>query len=339
MSALQFVWFLLICILFVGFFFLEGFDFGVGMASGLITRTDSEKNTMLDIIGPHWVVNETWLVTAGGAMFASFPMWYASLFSGYYILFMLVLTGLILRGVSFEFANHAETSRGRHIWYNFFVFGSLLAPLMLCIIFFSMIQGVPIDANGDARLHFFDIINWLSLIGGIAGVLMSLIHGLNYTRLTTSGVLRDRARKLNRYLYPLLFVGEVVFALLVIFQTDFFTNKPVSSTIITLLIVLMSLLGAWGVYQDNEALSLVGSGLSLAFVVILIFNGLFPRVMIATNPAHSILIKNASSSPTALSIMTIVVCVLLPIVLIYFIWSYIIFAKRIPSSKKVAESR
>lgn len=334
MSALQFIWFVLICVLFVGFFFLEGFDFGVGMASGIIARTDEEKQTMLDIIGPHWVVNETWLVTAGGAMFASFPMWYASLFSGYYIMFFLVLVGLIIRGVSFEFANHAETARGRHLWYNTFVIGSLLAPLILCMIFFSMIQGVPINAHGDLSLGFFDIVNWLSLVGGIAGVLMSLIHGLNYVRLTTSGILRERAENLNRFLYPILFVGEVVFALLVFFQTDFFQNKLVSSTIITLLIVVMSLLGAWGVYKHHEAWSLAGSGLSLAFVVILIFNGLFPRVMIATNPAHNILIKDASSSPTALKVMTIVVCILLPIVLIYFIWSYIIFAKRTPSTKK-----
>lgn len=333
MTALQFIWFILICVLFVGFFFLEGFDFGVGMASGIIARTDEEKQTMLRIIGPHWVVNETWLVTAGGAMFASFPMWYASLFSGYYIMFLLVLVGLILRGVSFEFAEHAETKRGRHLWYNVFVFGSLVAPLMLCIIFFSMIQGVPINAQGDMHAGFFDIINWLSLVGGIAGVLMSLIHGLNYTRLTTTGILRERARNLNRYLYPVLFVGEVVFALLVIFQTDFFTTKPVSSTLITLLIVLMSIIGTWGTYKDHEGWSLIGSGLSLAFVVILIFNGLFPRVMIATNPANSILIKNASSSPAALTIMTIVVCILLPIVLIYFIWSYYIFKQRVPSGK------
>ncbi|NVY96639.1 cytochrome d ubiquinol oxidase subunit II [Lactobacillus sp. DCY120] len=337
MTTLQLVWFLLICVLFVGFFFLEGFDFGVGMASGIIARTDAEKDTMLHIIGPHWVVNETWLVTAGGAMFASFPLWYASLFSSYYIMFLLVLTGLILRGVSFEFAGHAETQKGRHFWYNMFVFGSFFAPFILCMIFFSMIQGVPLDANGDGQLMFFDFVNWLSIVGGVAGVLMSVIHGLNYTRLTTTGILRERAQKLNRILYPVLFVGEVVFALLVIFQTDFFTAKPISSTIITLLIVVMSLVGAWGVYQDREISSLLGSGLSLAFVVILIFNGLFPRVMIATNPAHNILIKDAASSPMALQIMTIVVCVLLPIVLIYFIWSYVIFAHRVPSDKKVVE--
>lgn len=337
MSALQFIWFLLICVLFVGFFFLEGFDFGVGMASGIIARTEEEKSVMLDIIGPHWMVNETWLVTAGGAMFASFPMWYASLFSGYYIMFLLVLVGLIIRGVSFEFANHAETSRGRNFWYNTFVLGSLLAPLMLCIIFFSMIQGVPINAKGDLNLGFFDIINWLSLVGGIAGVLMSLIHGLNYVRLNTTGILRERAEDLNRFLYPILFVGEVVFALLVFFQTDFFKEKFVSSLIITLLIVVMSLIGAWGVYKNHEGWSLAGSGLSLSFVVILIFNGLFPRVMIATNPVHDILIKDASSSPTALKVMTIVVCILLPIVLIYFIWSYLIFTKRTPSHKKVMD--
>ncbi|UQS82978.1 cytochrome d ubiquinol oxidase subunit II [Bombilactobacillus thymidiniphilus] len=335
MTALQFLWFILICVLFSGFFFLEGFDFGVGMAAGIIARNDEEKSTMLEIIGPHWVANETWLVTAGGAMFASFPLWYASLFSGYYIMFLLVLAGLILRGVSFEFVEHAETHRARNLWYIVFVVGSLLAPLMLCIIFFSMIQGIPINAKGDAHLAFFDIINWLSIVGGIAGVLLSLIHGLNYTRLTTTGVLRERARNLNKILYPILFVGEVVVALLVIFQTDFFQKKPISSTIIILLIVLMSLMGAWGTWKDHEGWSLAGSGLSLVSVVILIFNGLFPRVMIANNPANDLLVANSSSSPMALGIMTIVVCVLLPIVLAYFIWSYTLFTKRMASNGKV----
>lgn len=327
MTAYQLIWFILICVLFVGFFVLEGFDFGVAMASGIIAKTDEEKGDMLEIIGPHWVVNETWLVTAGGALFASFPMWYASLFSGYYVILTLVLFGLIIRGVSFEFSEHAETHKARNIWYNAFTIGSFLAIFLLCMMFFSFVQGIPIDAQGNAHVGFFDVVNWLSVVGGVAGVLLSLIHGLNYTVLTTTGVLHDRALALNKKLQYVILVGEVVFALLLLFQTDFFDKKPFLTILMLVLIVAATELSAFGIFRNRPGWAIVGSGLSLAFVVMLIFIGIFPRVMIATNPAHSILIKDASSSPYVLQLMLIVACILLPIVLIYFIWSYMIFRK------------
>ncbi|GKQ43424.1 cytochrome c oxidase assembly protein [Companilactobacillus sp. RD055328] len=329
MTALQLLWFILICVLFVGFFFLEGFDYGVGMSTRLIAKNQEERLALMSSIGPHWDGNETWLVTAGGAMFASLPMWYASLFSGYYILLLLFLTALILRGVSFEFTAHAETKRGKNFWLWMLFIGSTAAPFLLCMMFLSMVQGVTMDAQGNAFVTFSQVVNPLSIVGGVAGTLLSLVHGLNFIRLKTTGVLRKRALDLNKILYPVLFAGEVVFAVLVYFQTDFFTERFVSSLIITLLIVVSSLLGYFGTLKNKEGISLIGSGLSLAFVVILLFNGLFPRVMIATNPAHSILIKDAAASPYTLTIMTVVTCVLLPIMLGYFIWSYYIFRKRV----------
>ncbi|WP_099974059.1 cytochrome d ubiquinol oxidase subunit II [Lactobacillus terrae] len=329
-------WFIVIGLLFAIFLFLEGFDFGVGMATRLIGKDMDERVAIMSTIGPHWDGNETWLVTAGGAMFASLPLWYASLFSGYYIVLLLVLVGLILRGVSFEFVKHAETNAGKNIWMWTFFIGSFMAPFLLCLMLLSMVQGIPMNANGDAFPKFFDIVNWLSVVGGVAGVLLSLVHGLNFIRLRMEGPLRERARSLNKVLYPILFAGEVVFAILVFFQTDFFDKRPISSLIITLLIVVFSLIGYWGVLKDHEGWSFVGSGLSLSMVIVLLFNGLFPRVMIATNPAHSILIKDAANSHYTLTIMTIVACILVPIVAIYFIWSYSLFTKRInPKEDKV----
>ncbi|MGR3742506.1 cytochrome d ubiquinol oxidase subunit II [Companilactobacillus sp. DQM5] len=334
MTSLQLLWFVLICVLFVGFFFLEGFDYGVGMATRLIAKNQDERLALMSSIGPHWDGNETWLVTAGGAMFASLPMWYASLFSGYYILLLLVLTSLIIRGVSFEFTAHAETKAGKNFWLWMLFIGSTAAPFLLCMMFLSLVQGITMDASGNAFPTFGQIVNLLSIVGGVAGTLMSLIHGLNFIRMKTTGALRQRALDLNKILYPILFIGEVVFAVLVYLQTDFFTRRFTSSLIITLLIVIMSLIGYFGVLKDKEGLSLVGSGLSLAFVVVLLFNGLFPRVMIATNPAHSILIKDAAASPYTLTIMTIVACVLLPIMLAYFIWAYVVFSHRVSSKNK-----
>ncbi|WP_125713265.1 cytochrome d ubiquinol oxidase subunit II [Companilactobacillus kedongensis] len=329
--TLSILWFLIIGLLFAIFLFLEGFDFGVGMATRLIAHNLDEREALMSSIGPHWDGNETWLVTAGGAMFASLPLWYASLFSGYYYVLLLVLVGLILRGVSFEFTKHAETKTGKNIWLWAFFIGSVLPPFLLCMMLLSMVQGIPMNANGDAFPKFFDVVNWLSLVGGVAGVLLSLVHGLNFIRLRLDGPLRDRARALNKIVYPILFAGEVVFAVLVFFQTDFFTKRFGSSLLITVLIVAFSLLGYYGVLKNKEGWSFAGSGLSLSMVIVLLFNGLFPRVMIATNPAHSILIKTAANSHYTLTIMTIVACVLVPIILIYFIWSYTLFTKRINS--------
>ncbi|MFD1417539.1 cytochrome d ubiquinol oxidase subunit II [Companilactobacillus keshanensis] len=327
--TLSILWFLIIGLLFAIFLFLEGFDFGVGMATRLIAHNLDEREALMSSIGPHWDGNETWLVTAGGAMFASLPLWYASLFSGYYYVLLLVLVGLILRGVSFEFTKHAETKTGKNIWLWAFFIGSVLPPFLLCMMLLSMVQGIPMNANGDAFPKFFDVVNWLSLVGGVAGVLLSLVHGLNFIRLRLDGPLRDRARDLNKIVYPILFAGEVVFAILVFFQTDFFTKRFTSSLLITVLIVVFSLLGYYGVLKNKEGWSFAGSGLSLSMVIVLLFNGLFPRVMIATNPAHSILIKTAANSHYTLTIMTIVACILVPIILIYFIWSYTLFTKRI----------
>ncbi|AKP67723.1 cytochrome C oxidase assembly protein [Companilactobacillus ginsenosidimutans] len=327
--TLSILWFLIIGLLFAIFVFMEGFDFGVGMSTQLIAHDQMEREAIMSSIGPHWDGNETWLVTAGGAMFAALPIWYASLFSTYYYLLMLVLVSLIIRGVSFEFTKHAETKFGKNLWMWTFFCGSFFAPFLLVMMLTSMIQGVPLNANGDAiGLGFFDVVNWLSLVGGVAGVLLSLVHGLNFLRLRMEGPIRDRARQLNKVLYPILFAGEVVFALLVIFQTDFFTKKPVSTTIIILFIVLFSLLGYYGVLKDREGWSFVGSGLSLSTVIVLIFNGMFPRVMIGTH-GNSISIANAANSHYTLTVMTIVACILVPIILIYFIWSYTLFTKRI----------
>ncbi|KRM72025.1 cytochrome d ubiquinol oxidase subunit II [Lacticaseibacillus brantae] len=333
MSGLQLLWFILIAVLFIGFFFLEGFDFGVGMATRLLAKNEDERDQLIATIGPHWDGNEVWLVTAGGAMFASFPMWYASLFSGFYILFFLVLVGLILRGVSFEFAGHAETAWGRSVWRWTLFIGSLMAPFILGMIFTAIIQPLPIDKAGNVFATLGNQVNLLTIVGGVAVTLLMLIHGLNFIRLKTTGSVRTRARALNAKLIWVLYAGLVVFAGLLFISTDFFTARPLSTGLIVVLLVIFAVLTHYSIAKDNELLSLIGSGVDLALVVVLIFNGLFPRVMIATNAANSILIQNASSSPLTLTIMTIVTAILLPIALAYFIWSYTVFHKRVPSKE------
>ena len=337
MSWLQILWFFLLFVLFSGFFVLEGFDFGVGMSTKLLAHNSDEEDQLVATIGPHWDGNEVWLITAGGAMFASYPMWYASLFSGFYIMFFLVLFGLIVRGVSFEFAAHAETKTGRNIWRWALACGSLIPPFILGMIFTAIIQPLPITKNGDVFPTLGNQINLLTIVGGVAVTLMMLMHGLNFIRLKTTGDLRKRARDWNSKLYYLLYAGEVVFSVLLFFMTDFFKERPISTLLILVIIVGSTVAAHIGVLKDNEVLSFIGSALGLVGVVGVIFNGLFPRVMIGQNAAMSILAKDASASPLTLTIMTIVAVILLPIALAYFIWSYVVFHKRIQAKGAVSE--
>ena len=329
LEPLHFVWFLLICVLFVGFFFLEGFDFGVGLATRLLARDDEERATVIQTIGPVWDSNEVWLITAGGAMFASFPHWYATLFSGYYIPLLLILVGLIIRGVSFEFAAHSETRREKNLWQWALFIGSLMVPFLFGMIFTSLIQGMPMDEGFNIRASFTDYVNLLSVVGGIAVVLICYIHGLNYIRLKTDGEIRHRAEAVSRKLYPLLFVGLVVFAVLIYTQTDFISRRPMSTLAILAVIVIAAVLAYIGNLKHKEKLSFISTGAVLAGIVILIFNGLFPRVMIANDAANDLMISQAASTLGTLKTMTIVTVCILPFVLAYLSWSYYVFRKRI----------
>lgn len=337
MTSLQFIWFLLIGVLFSGFFFLEGFDFGVGMLIRSFAKNEAERNTIIQTIGPHWDGNEVWLITAGGAMFASFPMWYASLFSGYYIVLFLILVALIFRGVAFEFRANMQTETWKKFWEWAATIGSFCAAFLFGMMFVSMIQGVPLDKQGNIYGTFTTYVNWFSIVGGVAVSILCLLHGLNFIRLKVSGDLRARAQQWTKVLYPVLVAGEVVFAILLYFTTDFFKYHFATTLSILAVLVVLTLLAWYLAFKESDWGSFICSGLSLISVVVLIFNGLFPRVMIGKGNVNSILIQNASNSPYTLHLMTILTFCILPIVLIYFIWSYWVFYKRIKSPKQAVE--
>lgn len=329
MSPLQFIWFLLIGVLFAGFFFLEGFDYGVGMATKTLARNEQEKNQLIATIGPVWDGNEVWLITAGGAMFASFPFWYSALFSGYYLILFLILVGLIIRGVSFEFRAKSPTSK-QGVWGATLVLGSFLVPFFFGVMFISMIQGMPLDAKGNMTATFFNYINLFSIVGGVAVVLMSYLHGLNYIALKTTGPVRERAKMQASKLYWVLYAGLVVFAILLYLQTDFFKLHFTATLAWVVLIVLLTVAAHAAVMKGKELPAFLASGLTFVALVGLLFNGLFPRVMISSiSSKYDLLISTASSSPYTLKVMTIVVCVFLPFVLAYIGWTYYIFHKRI----------
>lgn len=329
MSFLQILWFVLIGVLFAGFFFLDGFDFGVGMATRSLAHNEEERTQIIETIGPVWDGNEVWLITAGGAMFASFPYWYATLFSGYYLILLVILVGLIIRGVSFEF-RAADDPKKQHLWSTTLALGSLLVPFFLGVMFVSMIQGMPIDAQGNIHASFFDYFNWLSLVGGVALVLLTYLHGLNYIALKTVGAIRERARNYAEFLYWILYAGLVVFALLLFFNTDFFAVHPLGTSVTVLAIVFFAILGHVATFKGNEMLAFISSGLTMVALVAMIFIGMFPRVMISSiSSKFDLLIQNSSSTSYTLTVMTIATVCLLPFILAYTIWAYWIFRKRI----------
>ena len=330
MSNLQLLWFLLSAVLFTGFFFLEGFDFGVGMSVKLLAKNKRERDQVIHTIEPVWETNQVWLITAGGAMFASFPEWYASLFSGFYNFLLLVLVGLIIRGVSFKFRASAENARERTVWEWTMCIGSGLATFFLGMMFVDLVRGMPLDASKNVmNASFTDYVNLYSIVGGVAVTLISYLHGLNYLRLKTDGKVRERANAQAKKLYPVLFAGLVAFAILSFIDTDFFKERMMSSLIILVLIVVFAAMAAYGSYKDKEGFSFISTGLVFAGVVAFLFNGLFPRVMVAKDAEFHLLIENASSTPYTLKVMTIVTLVLLPIVLLYTAWSYKKFSKRV----------
>ncbi|MGY3779193.1 cytochrome d ubiquinol oxidase subunit II [Isobaculum melis] len=328
-SSLQLLWFALIGVLFSGFFFLEGFDFGVGMSTRFLAKNRAERDQIVHTIGPVWDGNEVWLLTAGGAMFASFPGWYAAVFSGYYLILFAILFGLIIRGVSFEFREKMDTQKGRNFWDWTLFIGSLLPPFFFGLLFTSMVQGMPLDADGNMMATFTDYFTPFSIVGAVAVTLLCLLHGLNYIRLKTAGDIRVRAEKMAQKLYILLFVGLVAFAGLMYVSTDFFTVHPVSTLILLVVIIVLSVLATFGAYKGKEWLSFLTSGLTLMAVVALLFFGLFPRVMVGQESIYDLLIVNASSSPYTLKLMTWISLSILPFVLAYQGWTYYIFRKRV----------
>lgn len=329
MTMLQILWFFLIGLLFAAFFFLDGFDYGVGMAVKTLAHNEAERTQLIRTIGPVWDGNEAWLITAGGAMFASFPYWYATLFSGYYLILLVILVGLIIRGVSFEFRAQSPMAK-KPLWDNALALGSLIVPFFFGVMFISMIKGMPIDAQGNIQAGFLDYFNWFSIVGGVALTLLTYLHGLNYIALKTTGAIQARAQNYSQAFYWVLYLGEVVFALLLLFQTDFIKVHPLATLLGLALIVAFSVLAHANTFKNRNGWAFVFSGLTLVSLVALLFSGLFPRLMISSiSSQYDLMIKSASSSNYTLIVMTIATLVLVPCILVYTAFAYWIFRKRI----------
>jgi cytochrome d ubiquinol oxidase subunit II len=318
-------WFILLGVLWTGYFFLEGFDFGVGMLLHPLGRTETERRVLINTIGPVWDGNEVWLLTAGGATFAAFPNWYATLFSGFYLALFLILLALIARGVAFEYRGKVDSDVWRRRWDLAIAIGSWVPAVLWGVAFANIVAGVPIDENGDFTGTLLTLLNPFGLLGGLVTASLFLLHGLHFVALKTEGEIRDRAIAMSRRVAPVTIVAGAAFLLInQVARGETWTWLPVGIAAVA----LVASVGATSLRRDGWAFLL--TGIAIAGAVVALFGSLYPDVMPSTtDAAFSLTVDNASSTPYTLRIMTWVALVMTPVVLAYQAWSYWVFRQRI----------
>ncbi|MFI8285027.1 cytochrome d ubiquinol oxidase subunit II [Streptomyces albidoflavus] len=319
------VWFVLIAVLWTGYFFLEGFDFGVGVLTKLLARDRREKRVLINTIGPVWDGNEVWLLSAGGATFAAFPDWYATLFSGFYLPLLLILVCLIVRGVAFEYRAKRSDDRWQTNWEHAIFWCSLLPAFLWGVAFGNIVHGVAIDADKEYIGGVLDLLNPYALLGGVVTLTLFTFHGTVFVGLKTVGEIRERARKLALRLGAVTAVAALGFLLWT--QTD----HGRTAGAVLLAVAVLALLAALGaVAKGREGWAFALSGLTIVASVAMLFVSLFPDVMPSTlDPAWSLTAANSASSPYTLKIMTWCAGIATPVVLVYQGWTYWVFRKRI----------
>jgi cytochrome d ubiquinol oxidase subunit II len=324
------IWFVLIAVLYTGFFILEGFDFGVGMLLPFLGKKDNERRMIINTIGPHWDANEVWLLTAGGATFAAFPHWYATLFSGFYMALFLLLLALILRGVGFEFRSKDDNPAWRKFWDWAIAVGSFLAALLLGVAFSNLLRGVPIDENMVYTGGLLYLLNPYALIGGVVTVASFLLHGALFLGLKTTGDVLERVNRLASKLWVIACVLFLIFAVNTYIFTDILDRGILAIVVSAVAIVLYLLAGVF-IRQGRIGWGFIATAMTIGTTLVTFFATLYPRVMISIDPANSLDIFNAASSEYTLRTMTIIALIFTPIMLAYQIWSYWIFRERLTS--------
>ncbi|GHJ53934.1 cytochrome c oxidase assembly protein [Nonomuraea sp. TT08I-71] len=319
------VWFLLVAVLFTGYFILEGFDFGVGMLLPVLGRDDRERRVLINTIGPVWDGNEVWLITAGGAMFAAFPEWYATLFSGFYLPLLLILLALIARGVAFEYRHKRPEATWKRRWDQAIFWGSAVPAVLWGVAFANILRGVPLSADHEYAGGLFDLLNPYALLGGLTTLGLFLTHGAVFVALKTSGDIRERAGALA----VRLGVGTAVVA--VAFLSWTLTIRSSAAAVVLAVGAALALLGGLAAARvRREGWAFAGTAVAIALAVATLFAALFPNVLPSTlDAAGTLTATNAASTPYTLKIMTWVAVVFTPIVLAYQGWTYWVFRKRI----------
>ena len=319
------VWFTLIGVLWAGYFFLEGFDFGVGVLTGTLARDRAERRVLINTVGPVWDGNEVWLLTAGGATFAAFPDWYATLFSGFYLPLLAILVALIVRGVAFEYRHKRPGERWQRNWERALFVSSLLPAFLWGVAFAALVRGVPLDPHGEVVGGPADLLSPYTLLGGLVTLTLFTFHGAVFAALKTTGDIRYRARAFA----VRLGVPTAVLAVAFLGWTQ--RHDGGTATAVALAVACGALLAAVALaHRGREGWAFACSGVTVLAAVALLFLALFPDVVPSTlDPAWSLTAAEAASGPYTLRIMTWVAALATPLVLLYQGWTYWVFRRRI----------
>lgn len=319
------LWFGIIAFFFVGYFVLDGFDFGVGMSMPFVSKDDTDRRVVINTIGPVWDLNETWLIVAGASLFAAFPEWYATLFSGFYLPLLIILLALILRGVSFEYRHQRPELAWKRRFDRMIVWGSAIPAFLWGVAFANIVRGVSLDSNHDYTGTVFDLLNPYALLGGLTTLLLFFTHGAFFLALKTEGQIRVRSRALASRA-GVLTIG-VAAAFLVWTVVDFGSLPALLLAIAAAVTLIAAVLAN---IRGKEGLAFGLMAATIALAVLALFAALFPNVMPASNdPANSLTIANASSSPYTLQVMSWTALIALPLILAYQGWTYWVFRKRV----------
>lgn len=332
------LWFILITILYMGYFVLEGFDFGVGILLPFLGKDDDRRRVLLNTIGPHWDGNEVWLITAGGATFAAFPHWYATLFSGFYLPLFLLLLALIVRGVGLEFRSKLESPRWRAAWDWAICIGSFVPALLWGVAFANFIKGVPIDASMNYVGGFWNLLNSYALLGGLVSLFGFTLHGAIYLSLKTTGELVEEARRVAMRVWPLTLLVLAAFTVVTYLNTDIVSKLGVNPGPVPIGAVVALLVVGWFIRGRRDGWAFFFTSTAIILSVATIFLALYPRVLVSSlDPAWNLTIYNTASSAYTLRVMSIIALVFVPVVLFYQGWSYWVFRKRISGKAETLE--
>jgi cytochrome bd ubiquinol oxidase subunit II len=329
--TLEILWFCVIAILWGGYFALEGFDFGVGTLLPFLARDEGDRSTMLATVGPHWDGNEVWLVIAAGATFAAFPAWYATMFSGFYLILLLILLLLIVRVLSFEWRERDAGARWLGTWRWANTVSSIGAPFLWGVALSSLVYGVPLNRSGDFTGNVLDLFNGYTVAAGIAVALLFSLHGATFLALRTDGALRERAAATARRLYlPVAVVVAAVLAWTVAVAVDRNGRDLFPPILPAAVGIAVLALGVACVLRRRSGWAFVMSAVASLSIVATLFTALYPRVLVsAPDLQNSLTISGAASAHYALSVITVVAVVLLPVMLLYQGWTYHVFRARL----------
>ena len=330
------LWFLLIAVLFTGFFVLEGFDFGVGALHRVVGRTEEERRVAINTIGPFWDGNEVWLVVGGAGIFAAFPDWYATWLSASYLGVVLILAALLLRGVSFEFRGKVDSARWKAFWSGTLVAGSVVAPFVLGLALGNLVVGLPVDSSQEYTGTFWGLFTGYGSWTALTVLLLCLLHGTTFLGLRTVGTVRARAQRIGRWIGVATLVAVVVWG----GWTLGLGRSGVGAKAALVLVPVAVVAALWGLLRGGDGSAFVATTLAMVGTLGALFASLYPDVLVSsTSSSNNLTVAGTASGHYALQVMTVVACVMLPLVLLYQAWTYVVFRHRIGGAVPVPGQR